>query len=190
MMTTNNKLYRKICSFDNLVLAWRKARKGKTKKSYVIEFEKDTENNLLYLQEELRREIYKPKPLKEFIIRDPKTRRIAKSEFADRIVYHGIVNVLEPIYENLFIFDNCANRKGKGTLFALNRFEKFQRKVTNNFTSGAYCLKADVKHYFQEVNHKILIEIISKKIKDEKVIWLIKQILQNTAELEINAEFF
>ncbi len=42
-----------------------------------------------------------------------------------------------------------------------------------------YCLKADIKHYFQEVDHEILLRIIKKKIKDDKVIWLIKQILNN-----------
>jgi retron-type reverse transcriptase len=45
--------------------------------------------------------------------------------------------------------------------------------------SEAFCLKADIKHYFQEVNHEVLIEIIKRKISDEKFIWLIKQILNN-----------
>lgn len=47
-----------------------------------------------------------------------------------------------------------------------------------NLVKG-YILKADIKHYFQKVNHNILINIIKRKIKDEKVIWLIKKILEN-----------
>ena len=53
-----NNLYHKIYNFSNLLLAWRKARKGKTKKLYVKEFEKDTIGNLLQLQEELKNETY------------------------------------------------------------------------------------------------------------------------------------
>ena len=72
----HNKLFAKICNLSTLILAWRKARKGKTKKNYVKEFEKDILGNLLRLQEELKNQTYKPKPLKTFILRDPKTRKI------------------------------------------------------------------------------------------------------------------
>ena len=72
----------------------------------------------------------------------------------------------------------------------MKRFDVFKRKVSRNgkiisnkfndenYVSG-YCLKCDIKHYFQEVNHEVLVNIISRKIKDEKFIWLIKQILNN-----------
>lgn len=162
----------------NLILAWRKARKGKTKKDYVIEFEKNLGNNLKLLNNELKLQNYKPKPLKTFILRDPKTRRISKSDFRDRIVRHAICNVIEPIFDKTFISDSCANRKDKGTSFALKRFEKFRRKSTKNFTSKAFCLKADIKHYFQEINHEILLEILKRKIRDVKVIWLIQRVIR------------
>ena len=174
-----NNLYPKIYNFNNLLLAWRKARKGKTKKLYVREFEKDTLGNLLALQEELKNGTYYPKQLKIFILRDPKTRKISKSDFRDRIVHHAIVNILEPIFDKSFFYDSCANRKGKGNLVALKRFELFKRQITNNMKSEAFCLKADIKHYFQEVNHGILLKIIQRKIKDEEVICLIKKILEN-----------
>ncbi len=174
-----NNLYPKIYNFNNLLLAWRKARKGKTKKLYVKEFEKDTIGNLLALHEELKNGTYYPRQLKIFVLRDPKTRKISKSAFRDRIVHHAIVNILEPIFDKFFFYDSCANRKGKGNLFALKRFELFKRQITNNLKSEAFCLKADIKHYFQEVNHEILIKIIQRKIKDEEVMHLIKNILEN-----------
>ncbi len=183
-----NNLYSKIYDIDNLMRAWRKARKGKTKKPYVVEFEKDVIGNLFQLQKELIEQTYQPKPLVTFILRDPKTRKISKSAFRDRIVHHAIINVIEPIFEKLFIYDSCANRKGKGNLFALKRFDEFKRKVSrngkikgwfNNNQINGYCFKADIKHYFQEVNHEILITIIRRKISDEKVISLIGKILAN-----------
>jgi len=178
-MMETNELYKEIFNFSNLISAWRKARKGKTKKNYVIEFERNLLENLFKLKEELQNQTYFPKPLKTFILRDPKTRKISKSDFRDRIVHHALIRVIGPIFEKSFIYDSCANQINKGTLFALKRFNLFKTKVTHNLKLGAFCLKADIKHYFQEVNHRILIKVISRKIHDEKVLWLIKQILNN-----------
>ena len=178
-MDAPNNLYLEIYNIGNLFLAWRKARKHKTRKLYVVEFEKDTLRNLLKLSEELKNKTYIPKPLVTFILRDPKTRKISKSNFRDRIVHHVLILIIEPLFDRTFIYDSCANRTGKGNLFALKRFELFKRKVTNNLKSEAFCLKADIKHYFQEVNHNILIEIIRRKISDDKLINLIRKILIN-----------
>src|SRR3989344_6784729 len=187
-MKTYKNLYEDIYDLNNLFLAYKKAKKGKSKKDYVIEFEKNLFENLRELHEELKNQTYSPKPLKTFILRDPKTRKISKSAFRDRIVHHAIVRILEPIFDKTFIYDSCANRKCKGNLFALKRLYCFVRKVSrngelngwfNNNQIKGYCLKADIKHYFEEVNHEVLLEIIQRKIKDEKVIWLIERILAN-----------
>ncbi len=177
----NQNLYENVCSFGNLLLAWRKARKGKTKKEYVIEFEKNLDKNLVCLYDELKSKTYKPKPLKVFILRDPKTRKISKSDFRDRVVHHALIRIIEPIFDKTFIYDNCANRKRKGTLFAIKRFDKFKRKVSQNNAFNCYCLKADIRHYFQEVDHNILLNTISRRIKDEKIIWLIECIVKREA---------
>lgn len=177
IMKTYKNLYPKIYSLSNLILAWRKARKGKTRKSYVVRFEKNIEANLLTLHEELKSKTYEHQPLKNFIVRDPKTRRISKSHFRDRFIHHALINIIGPVFEKTFIHDSCANQIGKGSLFAINRFQKFSRKVTNNYSSEAYCLKADIKKYFNEVDHKTLLRIIKKKVQCQDTIWLIKQIL-------------
>jgi len=176
-MKTYKNIYFQIYRWENLFKAYKKARKGKTEKLYVREFEESLIENLQTLQFELMTYSYGPKPLVHFVLRDPKTRKISKSDFRDRIIHHALINVIGQIFEKQFIYDSCANQIGKGNLFAIKRFEKFQRKTTNNLTSSAYCFKSDIKHYFQEVNHRVLIKIISRKIKDEKVIWLIRQIL-------------
>ena len=175
----NDNFYSEIFSINNLANAWRNARKHKTKKDYVIEFEHNTRENLLKLRDELKNQTYNPELLKTFILRDPKTRKISKSAFRDRIVHHALIRVIEPIFDKAFIYDSCANRIGRGNLFALKRFDLFKKKVTNNLHSEAFCLKADIKHYFQEVNHIILIKLIKRKIIDDKVILLIKKILIN-----------
>ena len=153
-------LWQELCSYENLILAFKKARKHKTAKDYVVEFENNLKDNLLLLRSELLLHSYAPKPLKTFIVRDPKTRKISKSDFRDRVIHHALCNIIEPIFEKSFIYDSYANRLGKGSLKALQRFDCFKRKVSKNNTRVCYVLKADIKHYFQTVNHEVLLNII------------------------------
>jgi len=188
-MKTYKNLYPKLCSYKNLELAFRKASKGKSKKFYVVEFKKELNQNLLNLKKELVWETYHPAPLTKFTIKDPKTRLIRKSVFKDRIVHHAIINILEPIYEPRFIADNFANRIDKGTIAAIQRFDKFKKQVSkngklikrpfNNNTVKGYIFKADIRKFFDSVDQAKLIEILKRKIKDEKVIWLIIKIIKN-----------
>ena len=83
-------LYEEICSYENLENAFKKARKRKTTKLYVLEFEKNLTENLKKIQYELITQTYTPQPLVTFILRDPKTRKINKSAFRDRIVHHAL----------------------------------------------------------------------------------------------------
>jgi len=192
-MKTYKNIYYKIYKWENLFLAFKKARKKKSKKQYVKTFEKNLVENLQQLQFELMTKTYKPNPLKTFILRDPKTRKISVSDFRDRIIHHALCNIIEPIFQKTFIHDSCASQKGKGNLFAIKRYYKFLRKVTkngktkgwfNNSQVVGYCLKADIKHYFQEVNHKILLSIVNKKIPDRNTIQLITSILKNNNNKE------
>jgi len=178
-MKRYGNLYEEIILLKNLILAEKKAKKGKSKKDYVKKFEENLPYNLRILHDELKSQNYIPKPLKKFLLRDPKTREISKSIFKDRIVHHALCNLIEPIFDKRFIYDSCANRKGKGTLLALERFEKFQRKVTDNLSKESHCLKAYIKHYFKEIDRKILLDIIERKIKCKKTLNLIKLILNN-----------
>ncbi len=178
-MKENNYSYAELYSYDNLLLAFKKARKGKTLRPEVIEFERNLNENLLQLRMELLFHAYRPEPLKSFLIRDPKTRIINKSAFRDRVVHHALCNIIEPLFEKRFIYDSYANRKGKGTLAALKRFDEFKRKVSHNNKRACFVLKADIKHYFEEVSHHHLLSILKMRILDKDIIRLIQIILSN-----------
>ena len=187
-MKTHKDLYSYLYSLGNLTIAWRNARENKTQRPNVIEFEKELIKALLKLHYELKNRTYKPRPLVSFILRDPKTRKISKSAFRDRVIHHAIINVIGPIFEKQFIYDSCANRIGKGTSFALKRFDYYKKKVSKNGRLNCYCLKADIKHYFEKVDHEILLKILKKRIKDEDVTWLIDKILKNCANFGTQRE--
>jgi retron-type reverse transcriptase len=171
---TYRHLFEQLYSYDNLLLAFQKARKRKTKKEYVKKFEANLQNELYKLQWEISTDTYKPAPLTIFTVRDPKTRRISASHFRDRVVHHAICNIIEPIFEHRFIYDTFANRKGKGTNGILKRFDVFMRRNRNG-----YALKADIRHYFDTVSHEVLLEILGKRINDRRMMNIIHIILEN-----------
>ena len=66
------KIYEETISPKNLILAYKKARKGKTNRDYVKKFEENLIYHLKILHEQLKNQIYFPKPMKTFILRDPR----------------------------------------------------------------------------------------------------------------------
>lgn len=54
-----------------------------------------------------------------------------------------------------------------------------QHKLFDKPSSYGYALKADIRHYFDTIDHEILSDIIKRKIKDKSVLWLIRTIMKN-----------
>jgi retron-type reverse transcriptase len=102
-MEPDETAYQKIIKYSNLELAFQRAKRRKSRKPYIQEYEQNLKENFLQLQKELETKTYAPRPLETFIIRDPKTRKISKSDFRDRIVHHAICNIIEPIFDKTFI---------------------------------------------------------------------------------------
>lgn len=172
-MKTYNNLYSEICSFKNLLLASKKARKGKRSILYVQKFEIELENELHQLKKELTEKTYKPGKYKEFYIYEPKKRMISASPYRDRIVHHALCNVIEPIFEKGFIENSFANRKGKGTHKALDKFDEFSG-------NNQYVLKCDIKKYFPCIDHEILKTVVREKIDCQDTLDLIDKIIDNS----------
>ncbi len=130
-MKTYKNLYEKICTFENLHLAYLKARKGKQYRSEILKFSYNLEENLLKLQGELMSQAYRHGGYREFIVCDSKKRLIKAAPFRDRVVHHALCNIIEPIFEQGFIYDSYACREGKGTHKAIKRLEQFWQAAEN-----------------------------------------------------------
>ncbi len=178
-MKTYNNLFNQICCFENIHLAYLKARKNKRYRNNILDFSDNLEKNLLQIKEELETEAYKHGKYREFIVCDSKKRHIKAPCFKDRIVHHALCNIIEPIFNSCFIFDSYACRKSKGTHWAVKRL-KFFLKNKNNI----YCLQCDISKYFDSISHDILIQLIKNKIICFKTIRLIKEILSSSFEKE------
>ncbi|MBN2097196.1 MAG: group II intron reverse transcriptase domain-containing protein [Candidatus Omnitrophica bacterium] len=177
-MKTYKHLFEQICSFENLLKAYERFRRGKKWRRDVLEFDYFCEKELLALQDELISLTWQPSPPKTFYIFEPRKRLIAAAALRDRIVHHAYCNVVEPIFDKRLIYDTYACRKDKGTLSALRRFGKFTRELLSYYDdSRIYFFKGDILKYFENIDHSILIKVIEKRIKDERTIWLTRKIL-------------
>ena len=194
-MKRYNDLYNKICSFENLHLAYLKARKAKRYKSEILKFSYYLESNLLELQDELLNQTYKHGSYKTFVVNDSKKRVIKAASFKDRVVHHALCNIIEPIFDRGFIYDSYACRRKKGTHKTIKRLDFFIRSASDfarqkRELKNIYCLQCDIAKYFASIDHNILISLIKKKIKDKKVLWLIKRILESSYEKKLFEDLF
>ena len=144
-MKTFKNLYPRICAFENLELAFRKARRGKRRRANVAAFEGNLDLELLSLQDELLSGTYRPGGYRHFTLYEGKPRRISAAPFRDRVAHHALCNVIEPIWEARFIHDSYACRAGKGTHAALDRCTYFARR-------HPYVLQADIVQFFPLVD--------------------------------------
>ena len=165
-------MYRDLCAWDNLLLAYRRASQGKRGHPNVAAFEHRLEDHLLDVQAELRAYTYRPGPYHSFYIHEPKRRLISAAPFRDRVVHHALCNLIEPISERSFIADSYANRIGKGTHRALNRAQELSRH-------DPYVLPCDIRQFFPSIDHAMLRQILARKIADDRVLWLIDRILDS-----------
>lgn len=163
-------MYEQICCWDNLLLAYRRAAKGKRGQAAAAGFEHHLEDNLVALQEELLGRTYAPGPYSSFTIHEPKRRLISAAPFRDRVVHHALCNVIEPIFERSFIADSYANRVGKGTHRALDRCQQLARRCS-------YVLQCDVRQFFPSIDHALLRDTLARKLIDPGVLWLVDRIL-------------
>ena len=165
-------LFEEVLSYRNMDLAFDLAWKGTSHHhtAYEVYFRK--EQLLFKLKKEIESHTYQPSGYSFFKIFDPKERIIAVAPFRDRVVHHALINVIEPVYEKVFIYDSYATRKRKGTHAAIRRAQQFMRR-------SQWFLKMDIRKYFASINHDILMDLVGRKIKDNKIVNLIEKIVRH-----------
>ena len=182
-MKRYGNLWHQIVDWSNLLLAARKAQKGKRFRDNVLAFNYNLEPELFKLQSELVDKTYIPGKYRSFRIYDPKPRLISAAPYRDRVVHHALCTIIVPLIEKSFIHDSYANRVGYGTHRALRRFIDFAR-------SSRYVLQCDIRKYFPSIDHEILKQIIRRKIKCSDALWLIDMIIDSSNPQDPVLEYF
>ena len=175
--------FEKVTDFENLYRAYRKAKSGKGYKNSSARFEIQALNGIHKLKQQLETKEYKVEKYNSFYIYEPKQRLIEASAFKDKIVQHSLCdNVLLPELSKVFIRNNFAGQKGKGTFFGLNTLKDDMQSFYNNYGMDGYILKADVTKFFYTIDHIILKQIIRKHFTDDDLLWLCDLIIDSTNE--------
>lgn len=141
------------------------------------EYGKNLEENLGDLSARLRRMGYRPEPKRRSYIPKPgseKGRPLGISCLEDKIVEQATKRTLEPIYEAVFEDSSYGYRLERNQhqcLEALGR--TIQQKKVN------HVVEADIKSFFDQVNHEWMIKFLRHRIGDERVIRLIMRMLKS-----------
>jgi retron-type reverse transcriptase len=171
--------YNDIISFDNLLLAWKEFVHGKKSRKDVQEFERNLMANIISLHNDLVAKTYSHLPYQAFKISDPKPRDIHKASVRDRLLHHALQRMLYTFFERIFISDSYSCQTGKGTHRALRRFDMFSRKISKNNTRTIWVLKCDIKKFFANIDHAILLGILQQYIPDQEIVRLITSIVNS-----------
>jgi hypothetical protein len=128
-----------------------------------LKFELDREKNLFSLLVDLKSGEYKISRHMCFVVTEPTPREIFAGDFRDRVVHHLLCNEIQDIFENDFINESYANRKGKGTHEAMKKLRFYVTRGGKN-RQRLYFLKMDVKGFFRNVDKGVLWKIVENKI--------------------------
>jgi len=148
--------------------AYRDARKNKRAKRTQVSFEFDHEKKLMRLHKDIINRRYKPLRSTAFISTKPVIREVFAAHFQDRVVHHLIFKHLSPVFEKVFIEDSYSCRKGKGTLYGVNRMYDFIDECSEHYSTDTYVLKLDIQGYFYSINKDILHATIKKRLVKEQ----------------------
>lgn len=174
-------IYDKFCSIDNLKLAYKNARKGKTNQYGIQQFEKDVEGNILSLHKSLVNKTYRTSPYTTKTVFEPKERLVFRLPFKDRVVHHAAMNLLEPVFVSTFTADTYSCIKGKGITAAGIAVKKALKDIPGTI----YCLKIDIKKFYPNVDHEILKRLLRRKIKDNAFLNFLDEIIDSAPGLPI-----
>lgn len=162
---------------ENLRIAYKMSRKGKTKKPLVKMVDENPEKYLTEIREMLLNKTYKTSPYRSFMLKERgKNREVVDLPYyPDRIVHWALMRYLEPIYTRLFIDDTYAAIPGKGSHKALYKLHKFMKDKEGT----KYCLKLDIKKYFNNIDKNALKEMLRRYIKCKDTLWLLDEIIDS-----------
>jgi len=173
--------FNRVADVDHLYEAFKKSMKGVAWKESVQRYEANALRNIVETQRKLLAGESVQSGFVEFDLHERgKLRHIKSVHISERIVQKCLCDqVLVPLLSRSLIYDNGAAIKGKGVHFALKRLiahlSDFYRH--NGHSNEGYALLIDFKRFFDNVDHRILLYLLGRKIKDPQVRALLKNFI-------------
>jgi len=172
-MKTHKQLWSQFISPENFELAAHKALLGKKSKYSAKRFLRRRDAKLKQLRDALESGTFKTGRYRIFTIYEPKQRNIYMLPlYPDHIVHHALMNVLAPIWQKMFIHDSYACIPGRGLHAASRRCAELVRK-------NKYVLQCDIRKFYPNINHDIMMRIVRRKISDRRILNLLENIVRS-----------
>lgn len=179
-------LYNSVTNIDDIIEMTNKILSRTRNKKKVETFEKYKMEHICNIKRRLDKRDFRFGRYNIFMITDPKARIVMAEELEDKIINHLIAEyILVKVFEAKYTDNICATRIGKGTSYSIKLLRKYIndiKKEHNNF----YVLKLDISKYFYRIDHDILKQILSEKIKDKDAINVLYKIIDTTNDNYVN----
>ena len=171
-------------NFDIVFNTYLKIRSNIRNKKKIFYFELMLYSNINYIVNNINNNNYKLSKFNIFYIKEKKYRLILSNNIYDKI-YNQIVNdIIVSKLDKYLIDSNVASRINKGTSYARKLLHRYLCKLKNN---KFYILKFDIKKYFFNIDHDILINKLSKYLNRNELD-IINNLLKLTNEDYVNKE--
>jgi group II intron reverse transcriptase/maturase len=173
----NNLMH--LVNFKNLEECFRRLKKGKATGvdgTTIEEYEKNLRENLESLIKRMKKMSYRPQPVRRvYIPKDNgKERPLGIPTVEDKLVQMAFTRILEAIYEPDFIDFSYGFRRNRNCHQALARINK-----SIMFRPVNYIIDADIKGFFDNVNHDLLRKCIEFRVSDRKFVRYIVRFLKS-----------
>lgn len=178
MAKSYNHLYEQLISEDNIRLAIQLSSRGKRKRKDVQKYFENPDEHIVPIQKMVTRfknANHRPVEIYDGISR--KKRTIIVPKYREQIVHHMLVNVLKPIMQRSMYYHSYGSLPGKGG----HRGKKYiERWIRTDKENTQFCLKMDIKKYFDSVPHDVVKSQMRKMIHDEEFLRVLFEVLDVT----------
>lgn len=140
------------------------------------EYGRNLDENLHNLVNRLKRKAYKPKPARRVEIPkdNGKTRPLSIYCYEDKLIQEALKEILEAIFDPHFYDEMMGFRPNRSCHKAIQKLNRDLEKRPTN-----YVLDADIKSFFNHLDHEWIIRFIESRIKDPNIIRLVRRTLKS-----------
>ena len=180
--------YDSLIDYNKILDSYRLVVKNTKHKDKLFKYNLFLSSNLVSIYNSLKDFKYHHDKYNIFLIKDPKYRVIMSETLKDKIVNQMISEyILKPALEPRLIDSNVATRIGMGSIYAFKLCKDYINYL-KRANKEIYVLKFDIKKYFYNIDHDILIEKLDKIFVDKRIINLLKDIIYSSNNSYVNRE--